>query len=396
MTHRERMLAAVRGEPTDRLPWVPRLDLWYKANQRAGTLPARYRGATLREVAEGLNAGFHAVVPDFRDLRGPEDDVDRALGIYNLRSFPYATALRHVERVVRWEGDQTTVEYRTPVGDLRTRVLYDEGMRKAGITITHIAEHAVKSHRDLEAVGYLFEHAEVSPNPEGYAQFAESVGDHGLAVAFVSLAGSPMHLLQRELMAVDAFFYEYYDHPSELFRCAERIGTYLERVFEALAQCPAEVVFVGANYDATVTYPPFFREHISPWLGRAARACHSRGKLLLTHTDGENTGLLDAYLDSGIDIADSVCPKPMTKLSLKQVRDHFDGRITIWGGIPSVVLLRDTISDRDFDAFLDGFFEEVGRGDHLILGISDTTPPAAAFERLERIARRVEAFGPVG
>ena len=31
MTHRERMLAALRGEPSDRLPWIPRLDLWYSA-----------------------------------------------------------------------------------------------------------------------------------------------------------------------------------------------------------------------------------------------------------------------------------------------------------------------------------------------------------------------------
>ncbi len=48
-------------------------------------------------------------------------------------------------------------------------------------------------------------------------------------------------------------------------------------------------------------------------------------KFLLTHTDGENTGLLEHYLESNMDVADSVCPKPMTKLSFKEVRDHFDG-----------------------------------------------------------------------
>jgi len=31
MTSRELMLAAIEGRPSDRLPWVPRLDLWYKA-----------------------------------------------------------------------------------------------------------------------------------------------------------------------------------------------------------------------------------------------------------------------------------------------------------------------------------------------------------------------------
>ena len=39
MTHKERILAACRGEVPDRIPWIPRLDLWYNAHQRAATLP---------------------------------------------------------------------------------------------------------------------------------------------------------------------------------------------------------------------------------------------------------------------------------------------------------------------------------------------------------------------
>lgn len=395
MTMKERMLATLRGAPTDRIPWVPRLDLWYRANRRAGTLPPAYWDATLPEIAHALGAGLHAVVPNFRDLRDPSDDVDRALGIYNLHTMPYCTILEKVERTVRVEGDMTTVTYHTPVGDVRTRVLYDEGMRKAGITITHILEYAIKEVRDYEVVGYLFEHARVLPNEAGYRAFSEHGGDQGLAVAFVSLAASPMHLLQRELMPVERFCYELYDHPAELAQCAERIGTYFERVFEVVVECPAEVIFLGANYDARITHPPFFEEYLSPYLRRLSEQCHRRGKFLLTHTDGENRGLLDLYLKSGVDIADSVCPAPMTSLTLKEVRDRFRGQITIWGGVPSVALLRESMSDEVFASYMDRFFTELGAGDHLILGISDTTPPAAEFERLQEIGRRIEAFGAI-
>jgi hypothetical protein len=68
MTHRERMLAAIRGEAVDRLPWVPRLDLWYRANRLAGTLPEKYRDATLMEITDDLGWGYHAIVPDFTEL----------------------------------------------------------------------------------------------------------------------------------------------------------------------------------------------------------------------------------------------------------------------------------------------------------------------------------------
>jgi uroporphyrinogen-III decarboxylase len=395
MTHKEQMLAAVEGRPTDRIPWAPRLDLWYNANKRAGTLPSRYRNATLAELVDDLGVGFHAVVPNFQDLRRPEDDADRPLGIYNLKAMPYGTHFENVRRTIRQEGDRKIVEYATPAGDLRTVTLHDERMRAAGITITHVEEYAFKSAEDYAALGHLFENARVLPNYDGYQEFADRVGDRGLAVGFVSAAASPRHLLQREAMPLERFFLETYDHPDELHQLAQRMQTYWNQALEVAAQSPAEVLLLGANYDSRVQYPPFFAEHLQPGLEAFAEKLHANGKYLLTHTDGENTGLLQHYLDSSFDIADSVCPAPMTKLTFREVREAFAGRITIMGGIPAVVLLKESMSDRDFDAFLDDFFEQLGGGDHLILGISDTTPPSADFERLLRIGQRVEEFGPV-
>jgi hypothetical protein len=262
MTHKQRMLAAIRGAPTDQISYAPRLDLWYNAHQRAGTLPPKYKGASLPEITDDLNVGFHAVVPNFKDLRDPGDEVHRALGIYNLWTMPTTTLLENVTVTATYRGDETIVEYHTPVGNIRTNVLYNDSMREGGISISHITEHAIKSPGDYETAGYIFEHAHVVPNYEGYQEFANQVGDRGLAVAFLSLAGAPMHLLQRELMPIELFFYELYDHPEELARCAERIGTYFDRVFEVAVGCPAEVVLFGANYDARVTYPPFFEAHI--------------------------------------------------------------------------------------------------------------------------------------
>lgn len=392
MTRKQQMLAAIRGEMTDRLPWAPRLDLWYRANRRAGTLPPQYRGASLIEIVDDLGFGYHAVIPDFRDLRGPEDDADRALGIYNLKGMPYRNVLENVERRIETKGDRTRVAYHTPFGSLRTVTLYDETMRRAGVTITHVEECAFKDARDYRPLAHLFRNLQVEPNPDGYREFAETVGERGIAVGFVSLAGSPMHLIQREVMPFELFFFELNDHPDEMAELAAAIGEYWQRVLAAVSASCCEVLLVGANYDATVTSPPFFHAHIEPWLRRFADALHAGGKHLMTHTDGENTGLLPHYLEAGFDIADSVCPAPMTRLSFKAVRDFFNGRIAIMGGIPSVSLLPSSMSDRDFAAFLDRFFEEIGDGRHLILGISDTTPPQADFQRLLEIAKRVDRF----
>ena len=151
----------------------------------------------------------------------------------------------------------------------------------------------------------------------------------------------------------------------------------------------------GPTITPPIQHPRFFAEHITPWLAEFAALLHRQGKFLLTHTDGENRGLLEQYLAAGIDVADSICPHPMTRLTLAETRRALEGRITIMGGFPSVALVKDAMTDRQFDEYLDDFFRQIGRGDRMILGISDTTPPGAEFDRLLKIRDRVEAFGPV-
>ena len=309
----------------------------------------------------------------------PADDVHRPLGIYNLHSMPYKTVLEGVEFQSRRQGDKTIVEYQTPLGCFSTVTVYDEAMRRAGVSVTHVEKHAFSGPEDYGPLGYLFERARVEPNYEGYTAFSQKIGERGFATAFLSLAASPMHLIQRELMPLDRFFFEMNDRPKELGALVERIGVYWDQILRISADCPAEVFLLGANYDAAVQYPPFFRDHIRPVLAKFGEMLHAQGKYLLTHTDGENRGLLEHYLDSNFDIADSICPDPMTKLSMGEVRQAFDGHISIMGGIPSIALIKQSMHDDQFETFLDNFFEQIGKGDRLLLGISDTTPAGRRF-----------------
>ena len=85
------MLRTIRGEPTERIPWLPRMDLWYRANRRAGTLPPEACDATEAQVAEILGAGRHAIVPDFKGDPAPDAEIDRALSALPLCQEPLLT-----------------------------------------------------------------------------------------------------------------------------------------------------------------------------------------------------------------------------------------------------------------------------------------------------------------
>lgn len=394
MTHRERMLATLRGEPTDRLPVVPRLDIWYKGNKVKGTLPDKYKNATLKEIIQDLDIGYHTALPDFHIYRDSLDIVDRGLGLWGVSAIPWKHSFRDIKRNVTYSDDTTRVEYITPYGNITTATVYDESMRKAGITITHVAEHAIKSEADYKALGYIFENIEIHPNYEYLAWFKEYVGDLGV-VCGRAAQGSPMHEIIHELMPYDEFFYAYYDNAEELKTLSEQMTPYYDKIIDTAINSPADWIFSGANYDVQITWPAFLSEHIIPYLAKTADKVHAAGKSLLTHTDGENKKILPYFLDSKTDIADSICPAPMTTLTLAEIRETFKDKITIWGGIPSVSVLENSMSDYEFEKYLDDLFMQMGKGDHMILSIADTAPTGMKFSRLERIIKVAKEFGPV-
>ena len=128
MTHKERILRAARGEWADQLPWVPRIDLWHNSNSMRSTLPSPFKQtASLDEVADYLGGGYHKIVPEFLNVRSPEDNIDRGLGVYRLWGMAYRPELVGVEREFKKEGDVTHVTYHTPLGSVSvTRRLKSE------------------------------------------------------------------------------------------------------------------------------------------------------------------------------------------------------------------------------------------------------------------------------
>jgi len=388
MTHRARMLAAIRGESTDQLPWAPRLDLWAIAQQARGTLPPALAGLDTAGLADALGVGCHAVRADYTRPRDRRELMLRGIGFDNHPDYPFRVEVRGLPVAFEHDAGNLRTRVTTPAGDVVLHLELTREMARNGISIPFVHSYAVRTLDDLEAVARMFEHLEVIPTPAAYAEFRRRIGERGLAVATGPIAASPLHLLLHELMPMEQFFYLYADERERLLALARRLEPFYEAVLDAVLQCDAEVVFWGANYDQDLTWPPFFAEEIAPWLQRVARRLHAAGKLLLTHCDGENQRLLPHYPACGFDIAESVCPTPMTRCTLAELRQGFGPRTTVWGGIPSVILLDTEMDDDAFGRYLDAVLREAAQGSRLILGVSDNVPPDANLARLAEIGRR--------
>jgi uroporphyrinogen-III decarboxylase len=382
------MLSILLGEDPQGLCFVPRLDIWYHCNRARGTLPEAVAHLDLPGVADWLGVGQHSVIPDFVRPTSDEDLIHRGLGFYNHPDFPYRADFSDVDYEVARSDRELAVTYHTGSDPIRARFVWGEAFLATGASIPDILEHPIQSQEDYSRLAEIVSRVRIVPTPERYARYHERIGESGLAVAFTSLAAGPMQHILRDLRRFEDFCLDLHDRPAGMEQLVDVLGQRYDEIVAAAAASSAEGVLFGANYDETLTWPPFFSENIVPWINRAADRCHDAGKLLLTHTDGENQGLLSALRECRIDVADSICPAPMTKVDLATYREELGEKVTIWGGVPSAILIKEACSDDDFKRHMDTLIETMTPYRRLILAIADTTPPDADFDRLLMIRDR--------
>lgn len=402
MTHKERILKVARGEKADKIPWIPRIDLWHNANELAGTLPKKYRGLSVEEIHQKEGWPLHKIIPEYTKYENPEDIIHRAIGLYRLKEFPYDFEFSSdVDITVEYESDMDEqiihVEYHTPAGMVDVRHGTTKEMRASGASITWVKEHAIKKPEDYQILAHIFGNLKLKPAYERFASWKNSVGEDGIAMGqgLGIACSSPMHFIQKTLIGSTDFYYHYNDYQTEMACLTEALENTYNQLISILADSPADAILWSANVDDMITYPSYFEKEILPWCRKASEVIRHKGILMVMHPDGENKGLMDLIPKCGMDIADAVTPYPMTKVTIDEYYDRWcrSGLLTIHGGIPEIMLLEKSTSWQDLEDYLDHMFKVISPGNRLIASIGDTSPPDTQFDRLVYIGERFEKEG---
>ena len=366
MTHKERMLAVLNRQSPDRIPWFPRLEMWYNAHKQAGTLPEKYRGWDVRSIYREQGAGFH--------------------GKWGTA---FRTEVEGVETVVQQKGEETRVETVTPVGSVSTLKRHSPELRAEGIGPLEI-EHMIKGPEDYPVVEWIYQHTRVEPTYEDFLAFDGACGEDGIAL--VNTPWNPAFYLFGQLIGWNQCYLHLYDYPQEVDRLLATMTDFYWEIHRACARSPARVISHGAHFHAEMTPPPIFRQYFLPNLKEVADYYHEHGKILMFHGDADLRGLEGLILEVGYDIAECLVTSPMVDVTLDHFRRAWGDRMIIWGGIPSIVLC-EPFTDAQFEAYMRDLFRTIVPGDAFILGVSDMLVPATRWERVERVSEMVEEWG---
>ena len=366
MNYRERIYAALQGRPVDHLPWAPRWELFFNAAVLDGRLPDRWKGWNIFDVTRDLGMGIKGNVGT----------------LYNI-------VMEGVDVRTRTDGIDEITEYDTPYGTLRAVFRMPAELQEEGVRGLEV-EYPIKGADDYDAVYYMLDHTRVVPSFETWEAYEKAIGTDGLA--YPQAGPCPLHKIQRVYTGYQQSYLELADNLPQVERLAEMLQVQFDQIADICAASPALAVEADGNYDISLHPPAFFDRWFLKSLQGFADKMHAAGKVFLTHVDGQTEGLLERVAAIGADIAEAWSPYPQTTITTADAVKVWQGRVGIWGGLPTPVL-RESFPPDQFEAHFCQFLREIAPGTKVVVGTGDNFPTDSSWDRVRQATRLVEQYG---
>ncbi|MCX6899030.1 MAG: hypothetical protein NT105_10035 [Verrucomicrobia bacterium] len=342
MMPRERVLAALRHEPVDRVPWIEGI---------VGN------GIASAVCGEPVNVDW-SVAPDGfsrqpgAELAEEQKKVNRALGKDNIQFCAFAP-------------------------------IFCERMRKAddGSPVL-VGDGMIRSREDFNRLFKL-----PSPEDRGFVanarEFIAHKGDD-CACACVRL-GIGATLLS---MGLEAFAYAMSDDPQLISDIHDGYADWTAKVVPVLEDIGFDVIWAFddvAFNSGPVFRPEFYRKHILP---KEKKVAATFTKPLITHSDGDMTPLLDCWLELGQAAVHPIQPDVM---DIEAVKARYGSRVAIVGNIFMADLVQQ--QPEQIEAQVRRRIEIIGRGGGYIISSSNSLTDDMKPENVRAMAHAIETYG---
>ena len=364
MSPRERVLAILKGQKPDMVPWFGDLDYWATALIGRGEKPKDFKlSDAYIEWHRGLGVGFY--------LQG---------------YFPFKVILEKCE-VKEWsEGNLRRRRIETPYGTLReTWTWLPESYAEAP------TERLIKSAADLPAYRYIHQNTHYEPDYVLAEKRRAQVGEMGVVLCY--LPKSPLMQMIALDAGVAAVAELFADAPEKLRETIEVVRRSHDAAARIAADSPAEILMIPENLSSECVgktlYEMFVGDYQQTWAARIREA----GKFSCIHLDGTMKGLLRETCSRGLTFIEALTPAPVGDLEIEKWAEWSGNPHTIlWGGIPGVYFTA-LVSDGEFDRHVKRLLGVMRSAPRYVLGVADQVPPDGLERRVRRVRELVEQYG---
>ena len=363
MTGKERILAALRMQPVDRIPWVP-LIVPYTIAGFPKDAPHRVAEAQ-RYV--GCDIWTQAV-------------ADR-IGLW----FPNVTS--KIKKIRYFEDGDVISGYETPLGTILER-------HRSGIggSMNAPVKHLLKTPKDLVVYKYVLENSFlfVADYTDHYEWESKLVGDDGV-ITDVSIGLTPHQMFINFLAGVEGTYELYADEPDlfdEVMGIMHRQNLY--QIKETVKKSKADVFISSENTSWTIMSPAIFEKYCAGQLNEYADILHENGKLHVVHMCGKLSCLTSLISTCRFDCIADIAPSPTGDTELWEIAEAVPGK-AVKGGIGCDAFISDD-PRVCYDKAIECLEKTRGRPG-ILLGSGDSVPNGTSLENLRAVTKAVEVAG---
>jgi hypothetical protein len=363
MTGRERILAALRKQPVDRIPWVPLI---------------------VPYTIAGFPDDAPHVIPEFMEYIGC-DCFARHGRVVNVIPFPkpfsrikYSLEYKDGDRILRIQTARGTLESRERcMGDGRIPVYI---------------KHLVSTVEDLKVFLFYLENTilMVRKDLRLYERERSAIGDRG--ILSVNVEFTPIQSFLEQLSGLENTYLLMTEAPEIFDRVTDLMHTRNMYKIKKMAESPAEVYIHYENTSSTMMSPRIFRKYCLPQLNEISDLLHDHGKLHLIHMCGKLSAFRDVFQQCRFDGMTDVAPSPTGDLELWEALELYPGKV-ITGGIDATTFAMSspaTCYERTVE-----IITKIKASPGALLGSGDSTPCGTSLENFKAIRRALDDVGMV-
>ena len=351
MTHRERLINAMRGRETDRLPWSPFLAYYFEHLPQ----PVQDRG----QLPYLLEMGADPLLRGFVQL--------------------FDTTFDGCTITERQCGLKKYTSYETKVGTLTKEFTFSTNANSWFLT-----GHPVKEEEDFKVLQYLAEHAVVTEKLREFEEENRQLGENGLHLPLLGIFGKTafQSMVEQWCGTVD-LVYALCDFPEVVEECLNAIWEKDQEAVEISVKGSAEGFIFWEDSSTTNISPAFFEKYTAPLVDAWGKKIHSHDKLLIHHACGHLADLLPLMGNTAIDMAESVSPPPTGNVEIADAVKLLPDHVGIIGGIEPTFFLNCDM--QELENCVEQLLQTM-KGRRFVLANSDSCPPYVAYEKFIKVS----------
>ena len=358
LTHRQRVLAVLKGSETDRIPWLPEINAYF-AERQCGVLGLdNPKIDPSIHIALKMNAASFLAAPFIKEELAPD-----------------------VQREIIEENDEIIERISTPHGILQSRQVYNKNA-----STYYRWEFLIKGPQDYKAFEYYYNSRRFDTDCQGFKNAIAPVLDFGI----VALAVPPTPYMDciMSLVGVEHTMYQLFDYRKEFLSLLDAMHQKNCEYVQLLLDAPIiDIVRPIEDTSSMLSSPDTFEELCKPHLQQYADIVHSRGELFIPHMCGHLKDMLPRMRDLDIDGIEAVTPLPTGDCSAKMVRDALGTDAIIIGGFDPTNFARES-ADHVRQVVMETAMSM--KGDRRFILGHEEISPAAKWENVKLVPQVLE------